>query len=84
MDFKTFMSMIGVEALFTQFPNSLIWNKYLMNVNMTQIECNPGNVTNNKGFIYDCVFDQLQNMEGFITTTVDKNPVGFIHFLNVK
>jgi len=80
MDKNTFFSIFEMESLFPRFPSSLLWKKYLMNVNITQIECNPGNVTNNKGFIHDCVFDQLQNMEGFITTTVDKNSVGFIHF----
>ncbi len=74
------MSMIEVETLFNKFPNSLIWKKYVMNVNMTQIKCNPENVTNNASVIYDCAFDQFQNMEGFITTAVDKNLVSFIHF----
>jgi hypothetical protein len=81
MDSKTFMSLIKVETLLTQFPTNLIWKKYVMNVNMTQIEYNPVNLTNNKSLIYDCAFDQFQKMEGFITTAVDKNLVSFIDLL---
>ncbi len=78
MDTKAIMSMIEVETLFNQFPNSLIWKKYVMNVNITQIKCNLGNVTNDNSLIYDCPFDQFQNMEGFITIALDKNQVSFI------
>ncbi len=76
------MTIIGFERLFTQFPTSLIWKKYEMNVNMTQIECNPRNVTSNESIIYECEFDQFKNMEGFITTAADKNWVSFIDFLS--
>jgi hypothetical protein len=84
MDSKTLLSMIGVETLLTQFPTNLIWKKYMMNVNMTQIESNLVNLTNNKSFIYDCAFDQFENMEDFITTIVDMNLVSFIDFFYVK
>jgi hypothetical protein len=77
MNTKAIMSVIEVETLFPQFPISLIWKKYVMNVNITKIECNSRNVTNNESVIYDCPFDQFQNMEGFITTAVDENSVSF-------
>jgi hypothetical protein len=51
--------MIEVEKISNQFPNSLIWNKYVMNVNMKQIKCNSGNVTNNASVNYDCAFNQV-------------------------
>ena len=81
MDSKAILSMIEVETLFNQFPYSLFWKKYMIKANMTQIECNPGNVTNNESSIYNCAFDQFQNMEGFITTAVDKNSVSFLFFM---
>jgi len=77
MDFKVLMSMIDIESILTQFPNSLIVKNYVMNVNMTQIECNPTNVTNNESIIYDCPLDQFQNMGDFITTAVDEKSVSF-------
>jgi hypothetical protein len=77
MSFKAMLGMINVETLLNKFPISLIAKKYVMNMNMTQIECNPTNVTNNESIIYDCPFDQFQNMEGFITTAVDENWVSF-------
>jgi len=81
MDSKTLLSLIGVETLLTRFPTNLIWKEYVMTVNMTQIKCNPQNATNNGSVIYDCAFDQFQNMEGYITTAVDKNWVSFYWFV---
>ncbi len=81
MEVQTFMSMIKVETLFKQFPISLIWQKYVTNVNMTDIKCNPENLINNESVIYDCTFDQFKDKERFLTTAEDKNSVSFIHFL---
>ena len=72
MNVKSLIEVLGGNSIYDESPINIVWKRYQLEVNMTNIHC--GNPDETKyGYNYPCEFKQINHHERFIRMRADES-----------